>query len=67
VYADPESDPYYQQSQGGSPDGEPQQAQRSGWRNWFGFGNRNEPARAPAPQPAPVTPPPPPPPPEQPQ
>jgi penicillin-binding protein 1B len=63
VYADPETDPYYQQQDVPAGD-EAQQAQRSGWRNWFGIGDRDAQrpqAAQPAPAPAPPAPPPPPP------
>ncbi|MDQ3228777.1 MAG: penicillin-binding transpeptidase domain-containing protein, partial [Pseudomonadota bacterium] len=51
VYADP--DPYYENRQ---------QEESGGWREWFGWGNNNEPPRDPAtqaPQPQDVPPPPP--------
>ncbi|MEO6263648.1 MAG: penicillin-binding protein 1B [Luteimonas sp.] len=51
VYAEP--DPYYQQQQA-------QGEQRSGWRDWFGWGDGDDPAKqAPAPEQAPLPPPPP--------
>ena len=61
VYANPETDPYFQQQQAPAED---QAQERSGWRNWFGIGNRDaqrQQAPQPAPQPAPPPPPPPPP------
>jgi penicillin-binding protein 1B len=48
VYANP--DPYYQQQQQQEDDG-----REGGWRSWFGWGDREDPARqAPPPQPEPV-------------
>jgi penicillin-binding protein 1B len=53
-----EPDPYYQQQAGDEQQG-------GGWREWFGWGDRGDPAKEqPQPEPAPP-PPPPPPPPEQ--